>query len=151
MWCFNTSNGVSERFKCKDLAPHCLYTQPRNKAVTQNPKHKWRVRMINDVLQVRDVATSFLATRYSYVSFRIARRAEASKSMGRKGFSLELATDDISVLIYENNYPLRTNITWCSAGKLAVFPSKVKQSPLHAMEALGGRGGIAPTHSRPRH
>jgi hypothetical protein len=23
--------------------------------------------------------------------------------------------------------------------------------PLHAMEALGGRGGIAPTHSRPRH
>jgi hypothetical protein len=31
---------------------------------------------------------------------------------------------------------------------------KVKQSkavPLHAMEALGGRGGIDPTHSRPRH
>jgi hypothetical protein len=24
-------------------------------------------------------------------------------------------------------------------------------SPLHAMEALGGRGDIAPTHSRPRH
>jgi hypothetical protein len=23
--------------------------------------------------------------------------------------------------------------------------------PLHAMEALGGRGGIAPTQSRPRH
>jgi hypothetical protein len=31
--------------------------------------------------------------------------------------------------------------------------SKVKSKavPLHAMEALGGRGGIAPTHSRPRH
>jgi len=28
---------------------------------------------------------------------------------------------------------------------------KVKAVPLHAMEALGGRGGIAPTHSRPRH
>jgi hypothetical protein len=27
----------------------------------------------------------------------------------------------------------------------------VKQSPLHAMEALGGRGGVAPTHFRPRH
>jgi hypothetical protein len=27
----------------------------------------------------------------------------------------------------------------------------VKAVPLHAMEALGGRGGIAPTHSRPRH
>jgi hypothetical protein len=26
-----------------------------------------------------------------------------------------------------------------------------KVVPLHAMEALGGRGGIAPTHSRPRH
>jgi hypothetical protein len=23
--------------------------------------------------------------------------------------------------------------------------------PLHAMKALGGRGGIAPTHTRPRH
>jgi hypothetical protein len=29
--------------------------------------------------------------------------------------------------------------------------SKSKAVPLHAMEALGGRGGIAPTHSRPRH
>jgi hypothetical protein len=29
--------------------------------------------------------------------------------------------------------------------------SKGKAIPLHAMEALGGRGGIAPTHSRPRH
>jgi hypothetical protein len=27
---------------------------------------------------------------------------------------------------------------------------KGKAVPLHAMEALGGRGGIAPTHSRPR-
>jgi len=28
---------------------------------------------------------------------------------------------------------------------------KGKAVPLHAMEALGGRGGIAATHSRPRH
>jgi hypothetical protein len=28
---------------------------------------------------------------------------------------------------------------------------KSKAVPLHAMEALEGRGGIAPTHSRPRH
>jgi hypothetical protein len=26
-----------------------------------------------------------------------------------------------------------------------------KAVPLHAMKALGGRGGIAATHSRPRH
>jgi hypothetical protein len=30
-------------------------------------------------------------------------------------------------------------------------PYKGKAVPLHAMEALGGRGGIAPTHARPRH
>jgi len=29
--------------------------------------------------------------------------------------------------------------------------NKGKAVPLHAMEALGGRGSIAPTHSRPRH
>jgi hypothetical protein len=28
---------------------------------------------------------------------------------------------------------------------------KSKAVPLHAMKALGGRGGIAPTHSRPWH
>jgi hypothetical protein len=28
---------------------------------------------------------------------------------------------------------------------------KSKAVPLHAMEALGRRGGIAPTHSRPRY
>jgi hypothetical protein len=28
---------------------------------------------------------------------------------------------------------------------------KGKTVPLHAMEALGGRGDIAPTHSQPRH
>jgi hypothetical protein len=28
---------------------------------------------------------------------------------------------------------------------------KGKAVPLHAMEALGGRGGIVPTHSRPRY
>jgi hypothetical protein len=28
---------------------------------------------------------------------------------------------------------------------------KGKAVPLHAMEAFGGREGIAPTHSRPRH
>jgi hypothetical protein len=28
---------------------------------------------------------------------------------------------------------------------------KVKAVQIHAVEALGGRGGIAPTHSRPRH
>jgi hypothetical protein len=28
---------------------------------------------------------------------------------------------------------------------------KAKAASLHAKEALGGKGGIAPTHSRPRH
>jgi hypothetical protein len=31
------------------------------------------------------------------------------------------------------------------------FKGKGKAVPLSAMRALGGRGGIAPTHSRPRH
>jgi hypothetical protein len=31
------------------------------------------------------------------------------------------------------------------------YQVKGKAVPLHAMKALGGRGGIAPTHSRPRH
>jgi hypothetical protein len=29
--------------------------------------------------------------------------------------------------------------------------AKAKAVPLHAMKALGGKGGITPTHSRPRH
>jgi hypothetical protein len=30
-------------------------------------------------------------------------------------------------------------------------PQRLIAVPLHAMEALEGRGGMAPTHSRPRH
>jgi hypothetical protein len=35
--------------------------------------------------------------------------------------------------------------------EVLVISIKGKAVPLHAMEALGGRGGIAPTHSQPRH
>jgi hypothetical protein len=39
-----------------------------------------------------------------------------------------------------------------SATALLIFIlSKAKAVPLHAMKALGGRGSIAPTDSRPRH
>jgi hypothetical protein len=34
---------------------------------------------------------------------------------------------------------------------LNIKRSSKKAVPLHVMEALGARGGIAPTHSRPRH
>jgi hypothetical protein len=36
-------------------------------------------------------------------------------------------------------------------GSHLYISKKSKVVPLHAMEALGGGGGIAPTHSRPRH
>jgi hypothetical protein len=32
-----------------------------------------------------------------------------------------------------------------------VHQYKAKAVPLHATMALGGRGGLSPTHSRPRH
>jgi hypothetical protein len=35
--------------------------------------------------------------------------------------------------------------------RLVKVKKKGKAIPLHAMEALRGRGGIASTHSRPRH
>jgi hypothetical protein len=38
-----------------------------------------------------------------------------------------------------------------NSAKEWVKSKKSKAVPLHAMQALGGRGGIAPTHSRPRH
>jgi hypothetical protein len=38
-----------------------------------------------------------------------------------------------------------------AASVIAFMIVKKKVIPLHAMEALGRRGGIAPTHSRPRH
>jgi len=34
---------------------------------------------------------------------------------------------------------------------VVIKASTGKAVPLYAMETLGGRGGIAPTHSRPRH
>jgi hypothetical protein len=34
---------------------------------------------------------------------------------------------------------------------LKILNKKNKAVPLHAMEAHGERGGIAPTHTKPRH
>jgi hypothetical protein len=39
---------------------------------------------------------------------------------------------------------------FCNICRAGIICCKGKSVPLHAMEALGGRGGIAPTHSRPR-
>jgi hypothetical protein len=39
----------------------------------------------------------------------------------------------------------------CNYYYAQVYGVKDKAVPLHATEALGGSGGIAPTHSRPRH
>jgi hypothetical protein len=35
--------------------------------------------------------------------------------------------------------------------ELIILVIKAKAVPLHAMKALGGRGGIGPTHTGPRH
>jgi hypothetical protein len=43
------------------------------------------------------------------------------------------------------------NSTISSHTDLCTFCSKSKAVPLHAMEARGGRGGIALAHSRPRY
>jgi hypothetical protein len=45
---------------------------------------------------------------------------------------------------------LRSQLTGCSQD-LVKQKSKSKAVTLHAMKALGGRGGIAPTHSYARH
>jgi hypothetical protein len=40
---------------------------------------------------------------------------------------------------------------WPFLSVFCMYVIKGKAVPLHAMEALGGRGGIAPTHARPLH
>jgi hypothetical protein len=65
----------------------------------------------------------------------------------------------ILMLIKSNRHTIFTvknNFTVVSHNRFRPFKRsssgvKGKVVPLHAMEALGGRGGIAPTHSRPRH
>jgi hypothetical protein len=42
-------------------------------------------------------------------------------------------------------------IGWEDVNWVHLAQDKGKAIPLHAMEALGVRGGIAPTHSRTRH
>jgi len=44
-----------------------------------------------------------------------------------------------------------TVIRRCQEKWLYHLEKKAKAVPLHAREALGGRGSIAPTHSQPRY
>jgi hypothetical protein len=48
-------------------------------------------------------------------------------------------------MVYKPNFSRQVLVTQGSFDK---YKYKV---PLHALKALGGREGIAPTHSRPRH
>jgi hypothetical protein len=59
-----------------------------------------------------------------------------------------------SPVTYETHICSEVNLQWYKRNFRTVELYKKKKGkavPLHAMEALGGRGGIAPTHSRPRH
>jgi hypothetical protein len=58
--------------------------------------------------------------------------------------------------ITENKFNIEIVINMCVFTAIASRTTTInnnigKAVPLHAMKALGGRGGIAPSHSRPRH
>jgi hypothetical protein len=48
-------------------------------------------------------------------------------------------------------YICRPTINYSISIHFQLYTVKIKAVALHVMEALGGREGIAPTHSRPRH
>jgi len=58
-----------------------------------------------------------------------------------------LLTSALKTGTLSGSCPDRLNL----GNELPVKGKKGKAVPLHAMEALGGRGGIAPTQSRPLH
>jgi hypothetical protein len=54
--------------------------------------------------------------------------------------------------VEEKSFAPAGDLKYCTRVEtLTVNVNGKKAVPLHTMEALGGRGGIAPTHSRPRH
>jgi hypothetical protein len=55
----------------------------------------------------------------------------------------------ITVLIFSISRSFHWAVLYL--GYCAHFTLKAKAVPLHATKALGGRGGITPAHSRPRH
>jgi hypothetical protein len=64
------------------------------------------------------------------------------------GFSTELSTVLLTLTVMIDDF-LCPFLFWSHDWNWTL--GKGKAVLLHAMEALGGRGGIAPTHSRPRH
>jgi hypothetical protein len=63
-----------------------------------------------------------------------------------------LCSDAMLVTVYKTTWRQSTGnhnrqLAGCSVSQAL----KAKVVPIHAMKTLGGRGGIAPTHSRPRH
>jgi hypothetical protein len=63
---------------------------------------------------------------------------------------LALASYILNVLFLKNESEVCLSV-WVSSYYPLNQSVKGKAVPLHAMEALAGRGGIAPTQSRPRH
>jgi hypothetical protein len=65
-------------------------------------------------------------------------------------FLLSFECDLFSNNKSSDGYDVRTALTFVTEKKRCQL-LKAKAVPLHATKALGGRGGIAPTRSRPRH
>jgi hypothetical protein len=54
--------------------------------------------------------------------------------------------------VYTSSKYVLSDFVYCIGTDAQSSQIKVSKAvPLHAMEALGGRGDIAPTHSIPRH
>jgi hypothetical protein len=89
-------------------------------------------------------------TSFSVPETIVSDNAKCFVSQEFKQFSFDLAWNMWVLHLIIPSLPMQ-NISTETCLWLLLPTMKSKAVPLHAMEALVGRGGIAPTHSRPRH
>jgi hypothetical protein len=91
-----------------------------------------------------------LVRNFRHSTFYIDRRA-----VGTGDISTLLAVVKIlpipNIACFIHNHNRQINVFEQNISPCPLTGQVKKTVPLHAMEALGGRGDIAPTHSRPRY
>jgi hypothetical protein len=96
-----------------------------------------------------------METRVTHGELRNAKEILVRKPQGKKPLGRTRSIWKYYNKIYLREtgcgYPLKPRLIFMLHIWHIIPYCKGKAVPLHAMEAIGGRGGISPTHSRPRH
>jgi hypothetical protein len=145
-------------------SPHCIECSTRHQVLTWNIRYAYPYKAVYTPLIIGRDHNICIKSIVSIIS--LVQEKRSILNMSSKALSKPLpygnpklrmrVTKLVTIRTWLYEWASLTHISACLASSYSSYrhslcKGKNKAIPLQAMDALGGRGGISPTHSRPRH